>query len=297
MHAKPLTSVARVALRCRSIEKGRRGAVKLLCQLLCVEAASIATARSLLIPAAAKHKAQRIEVKINPKDADHSSFWTGLGFIFTNDNESQSIAEMDLDPEELAAAAPLVAAPAPTASSATASTKRSPPPASSPTISKKRSRPQADDAENEERGQAAAARSGGSAASPRRSPHARAPSADSPQQSGSIGAPAAEPAAAGSEERRISPRPRAEWAPVSVGVPVGRPSPGRAPRARQGESFTDVYIRKTCPGVDEPHLVAVQMGVTPLGGSNLWQFMPEQELEHHYTVRPLAAPNARLQGH
>ena len=51
-----------------SIEKGRRGVVKLVVRLLCIEGLSVAAGRALLIPAAIMHKAQRIEAKVNKKD-------------------------------------------------------------------------------------------------------------------------------------------------------------------------------------------------------------------------------------
>ena len=53
--------------------KGRRGAVKLVCRLLCLANYDVPTGRALLIPAAIMHKAQRIEAEFNKKDAAQSA--------------------------------------------------------------------------------------------------------------------------------------------------------------------------------------------------------------------------------
>ena len=76
----------------RSIEKGRRGVVKLVCRVLCLEGASVAAGRALLIPTAIMHQASRIEATINKKDEGQREFWLGLGFEIHDD-----IAEICVD--------------------------------------------------------------------------------------------------------------------------------------------------------------------------------------------------------
>jgi hypothetical protein len=48
--------------------------------------------------------------------------------------------------------------------------------------------------------------------------------------------------------------------------------------------MTDVYIRRTCPSADLPHLVRVPKGAVPPQGTD-WVQVPEEELEKRKTVQ------------
>ena len=48
--------------------------------------------------------------------------------------------------------------------------------------------------------------------------------------------------------------------------------------------MTDVYIRRTCPSADLPHLVRVPTGALPPQGTD-WVKVPEEELERAQKVQ------------
>lgn len=246
-----------------SIEKGRRGVVKLVCRLLCIEELSVSAGRALLIPAAIMHKAQRIEAKINKKDEQQKAFWLGLGFELHED-----LAEMPID----AALLGRVGATAPPP----------PPPAASPAAPQSSSRAAA--TQSPGRGGGGRGAGGGSEAGVSGKKRGR-PSAASKQEEplpplAVAGAPAP---SAGGAAPRVTP---ATQQPSDF-VPIAADSTQDDLEATAvDEPRTDLYIRKTCPGRGEPHMVLMPCGVIPPGAA-VWHLVPESELELGHTVQCL----------
>jgi hypothetical protein len=60
------------------------------------------------------------------------------------------------------------------------------------------------------------------------------------------------------------------------------------------EARTDVYIRKTCPGGGEAHLIATPPGMAPELGREVWHLVPEAELELGHTVQCLSCKRVFL---
>ena len=264
-------------------------------------------------------QAQRIEAPVNMKDPCQSSFWLGLGFEL-HDN----LAEMTIDTAALARVGDVAApppAPAPAPAPAVASGKKRgrppnqprpeappvpprPPRASLPLPAAPHHLP----------------RPGGRRApavdDPVDDPLFNLPPAPLPAVM-----PAHQPAlrqAAGGSSRSaasVAPPPAPLPPPPPAAHRQNYPPSGSAvgahghPRSLQttadggpaanlneiheaeeeserdeAEGSTDVYIRKACPGIVEPHLIAVPHGCVP-AMADVWQRVPEEQLEHGHTVQ------------
>ena len=251
-----------------SIEKGRRGVVKLVCRLLCIDEMLVSAGRALLIPAAIMHKAQRIEAKINKKDEQQKAFWLGLGFELHED-----IAEMPIDAALLgrvgATAAPPpppVASPAAPQSSSSAAATRSPGGGgggggssgggggAAPSSGKKRGRPS------------------GSSKQQQPTPHTHQAGGDAQAPSGASAA-------------KVAAMPPASHQ-TSDFVPIATDGAENDIDGAADEPVSDLYIRKTCPGRGEPHMVLMPCGEIPRDPA-VWHLVPENELELGHTVQCL----------
>ena len=91
-----------------SIERGRRGIVTFNCRILCVQDASAAIGRALIIPTAIMHKATRVVAKIYNKDQMQYSFWNDLGCEI-----SEGMVQLTVDPDAIAAQRAAAARPKP----------------------------------------------------------------------------------------------------------------------------------------------------------------------------------------
>ena len=212
----------------------------------------------MCVHGAAGSQATRIEAPINKKDASQCTFWQGLGF-----EVADGLAALDVD---------IAAHPQPVASLPESAPPPAAPAAAPPSAAagKKRGRPT-----NAER----AARAAG-------------------------GMPAAMPAAAADSQPRmdfaqplppVMPQPpvRAQQPPAHAPAPPPAEANGVAagalpPEANLNEADEgDVYIRKSCPGVGEAHLIVVEKGYKPRDLTT-WQHVVESELELSHTVQCLS---------
>ena len=262
--------------------------MKLVCRLLCLEDSSVAAGRALLIPAAIMHKAQKIEVKIDKKNERQKAFWMGLGFEIHDD-----VAEMLVDASLLGKPPPPSApnpAPAPTAPNPAPPKKRT---------AKWEGRDEDDQQQPADRHSsfyrgAASTTSPSQPLPPRPLPHSAVPaSSQQPMASAHPGYVPSGPAT----QRALSHPPSAP-PPVPTPPSVRRlqgevpapPIPLVEDEAQEppADVYADVYIRKTCPGYNEPHLVIMPQGHTLLPSEvPLWHLVPEHELRIGHTVQCL----------
>ena len=316
-----------------AIEKGRRGVVKLVCRLLCLEGASVAAGRALMIPAAIMHKAQRIEAKVNKRDQAQAAFWQGLGFELSDDT-----AELAIDAALLSRVGQPMAASTGVSSSSAKEAAASQPPAAAPAAATgtKRGR------EGQNLGGAGAtaaaptlAKAGAARVNGNRPEAPAAPPTQRPPPQ----PPAPHPPPPASTERPVEDAPARQISPTSKGATEGtappspvvpRPQPravpepcvdaaavpahrgegekqvstegadaGRADCASQGAhdapeepAVAEVYIRVTCPGANEPHLIRFADQPPSNLHENEWWPVPEDELEAGHKVQCTACNRA-----
>ena len=279
--SSPRGSTAINGMMLYSVESGRRGMVTLTCKMLCVQDESVAIGRALVVPTAIMHKASRVVTKVHKKKKAHSDYWCSLGFELSSPDDN---AELTVDSVAIAAQGSWMAAappPPPSAAPAVASAaaekkKRArpqktargpappppPPPPSAalvvtaPPIKKKRGRPS--DAEREARAAAAAA-------------------------AAAIGETSGGPVYGEHGEYGGQPH---SMPPGSAEVPMGGAAGEHAliGVADEPEELTDIYIRKSCPRRDFPHLIRVPHGGLPHGGEETWQLVEDEELERSQKV-------------
>ena len=221
-------------------------------------------------------QAQRIEVKISKKDEQQKSFWLGLGFEVHDD-----IAEMPIDAALLGRVgssgppppAPTVVTGAPSGAASSSS-------GGGGGVPKKRGRPAAT---------SVPAAASGHQPSPQLPPNLEQQEEEEPQAHRSLNAAAPpRPQQHPSAHQQPSQPPVLPLATSMPDfVPIGTESGSGHDNDDDGpEGTTDVYIRKTCPGGGEPHLVVMPAGSVPPGAA-VWHLVPEQELDLGHTVQCL----------
>jgi hypothetical protein len=270
--------------------------VKLVCRLLCIEGCAVAAGRALLVPAAIMHKCTRIEAKVNKKDHSQAQFWQGLGFDIADD-----VAAMELDTAKLTSIG------IPTAASSTSAGSSSVPTAAAPSARsaatapgpKKRGRPSKEDArqaaaavaqqqqqqqaQQQPQQQAQRQRTESPQPEPPKEPPSSPPRRDHPEQV---------PASSMSREETQTAPPNSLAAILSSSHEQRAPPPMPAQQSSSSafapiadaddegsRNPMDVFIRKTCPGGGEPHLVESDAASYPSGGAEVWHRVPESELE------------------
>ena len=285
------------------IEHGRRGVITLDCRLLCVASSREAgekparweIARALLIPMASITKATRVVAIVNKNDAEAKKLWADLGFNFVPSDDLHTLNAV-LDPIELnithkplsrVAAAP-APAPAPEAL-IPPKTKRGRPSktegaAHEVAESANESSSMGQGAQAERRSATAddeAGRPKASRREPRPQPPPPLPSAlpAPPAARGLRRPPADSSVSAVSSVNQFRPADAAWLDQTSHCTEVGPPTDDGG-----DYEMTDVYIRRTCPSADLPHLVRVPKGAVPPQGTD-WVQVPEEELEKRKTVQ------------
>ena len=295
-----------VGMLLSKIDHGRRGVITLDCRLLCVASSREAgeklarweIARALLIPMASITKATRVVAIVNKNDAEAKKLWADLGFNFVPSDDLHTLNAV-LDPIELnithkplsrVAAAP-APAPAPEAL-IPPKTKRGRPSktegaAHEVAESANESSSMGQGAHVERRTATADDEAGRPKAS-RREPRPQQPQPPPPLPSALPAPPAARgprrpPAdssvSAVSSVNQFRPADAAWLDQTSHCTEVGPPTDDGG-----DYEMTDVYIRRTCPSADLPHLVRVPKGAVPPQGTD-WVQVPEEELEKRKTVQ------------
>ena len=292
-----------VGMLLSKIDHGRRGVITLDCRLLCVASSREAgekparweIARALLIPMASITKATRVVAIVNKNDAEAKKLWADLGFNFVPSDDLHTLNAV-LDPIELnithkplsrVAAAP-APAPAPEAL-IPPKTKRGRPSktegaAHEVAESANESSSMGQGAQAERRSATAddeAGRPKASRREPRPQPPPPLPSAlpAPPAARGLRRPPADSSVSAVSSVNQFRPADAAWLDQTSHCTEVGPPTDDGG-----DYEMTDVYIRRTCPSADLPHLVRVPKGAVPPQGTD-WVQVPEEELEKRKTVQ------------
>jgi len=295
-----------VGMLLSKIDHGRRGVITLDCRLLCVASSREAgeklarweIVRALLIPMASIAKATRVVASVNKNDVEAKKLWADLGFSFVPSDDLHTLNAV-LDPIELnithkplsrVAAAP-APAPAPEAL-IPPKTKRGRPSktegaAHEVAESANESSSMGQGAQAERRSATADDEAGRPKAS-RREPRPQQPQPPPPLPSALPAPPAARglrrpPAdssvSAVSSVNQFRPADAAWLDQTSHCTEVGPPTDDGG-----DYEMTDVYIRRTCPSADLPHLVRVPKGAVPPQGTD-WVQVPEEELEKRKTVQ------------
>ena len=295
-----------VGMLLSKIDHGRRGVITLDCRLLCVASSREAgekparweIARALLIPMASITKATRVVAIVNKNDAEAKKLWADLGFNFVPSDDLHTLNAV-LDPIELniihkplsrVAAAP-APAPAPEAL-IPPKTKRGRPSktegaAHEVAESANESSSMGQGAQAERRSATADDEAGRPKASkasrrePRPQPPPPLPSAlpAPPAARGLRRPPADSSVSAVSSVNQFRPADAAWLDQTSHCTEVGPPTDDGG-----DYEMTDVYIRRTCPSADLPHLVRVPKGAVPPQGTD-WVQVPEEELVKRKTVQ------------
>jgi len=303
-----------VGMLLSKIDHGRRGVITLDCRLLCVASSREAgeklarweIVRALLIPMASIAKATRVVASVNKNDVEAKKLWADLGFGFVPSDDLHTLNAV-LDPIELnithkplsrVAAAP-APAPAPEAL-IPSNTKRGRPSktegaAHEVAESANESSSMGQGAQAERRTATADDEAGRPKASsqvkssqakasrrePRPQPPPPLPSAlpAPPAARGPRRPPADSSVSAVSSVNQFRPADAAWLDQTSHCTEVGPPTDDGG-----DYEMTDVYIRRTCPSADLPHLVRVPKGAVPPQGTD-WVQVPEEELEKRKTVQ------------
>ena len=289
-----------VGMLLSKIDHGRRGVITLDCRLLCVASSREAgeklarweIVRALLIPMASITKATRVVAIVNKNDAEAKKLWADLGFGFVPSDDLHTLNAV-LDPIELnithkplsrVAAAP-APAPAPEAL-IPPKTKRGRPSktegaAHEVAESANESSSMGQGAHVERRTATAddeAGRPKASRREPRPQPPPPLPSAlPAPPAARGLRRPPADSSV--SSVNQFRPADAAWLDQTSHCTEVGPPTDDGG-----DYEMTDVYIRRTCPSADLPHLVRVPKGAVPPQGTD-WVQVPEEELEKRKTVQ------------
>jgi hypothetical protein len=295
-----------VGMLLSKIDHGRRGVITLDCRLLCVASSREAgeklsrweIVRALLIPMASIAKATRVVASVNKNDVEAKKLWADLGFGFVPSDDLHTLNAV-LDPIELniihkplsrVAAAP---APAPAPEALIPSkTKRGRPSktegaAHEVAESANESSSMGQGAQAERRSATADDEAGRPKAS-RMEPRPQQPQPPPPLPSALPAPPAARglrrpPAdssvSAVSSVNQFRPADAAWLDQTSHCTEVGPPTDDGG-----DYEMTDVYIRRTCPSADLPHLVRVPKGAVPPQGTD-WVQVPEEELVKRKTVQ------------
>jgi hypothetical protein len=273
--------------------------------------------RALLIPMASIAKATRVVASVNKNDVEAKKLWADLGFNFVPSDDLHTLNAV-LDPIELnithkplsrVAAAP-APAPAPEAL-IPPKTKRGRPSKTegaahevAESANESSSMGQGAHAErrsataDDEAGRPKASRrepcpqqpqpppplpsalpAPPAARGPRRPPADSSVSAVSSVTSGGDRSGADSSVSAVSSVNQFRPTDAARLDQTSHCTEVGPPTDDGS-----DYEMTDVYIRRTCPSADLPHLVRVPKGAVPPQGTD-WVQVPEEDLERAQTVQ------------